>query len=153
MSRVEEKICKIGHDRALRRITNQLERLSQKKCETTDVKFFLSPFLQTVNQRVPIEDSDVRQKLKKKIPLNNVEQFQANIVYEELQKLKSVQKKIADYFAGFGLKFQQSWVRKTILNSKVKVSGDALENAAFKYYFDQNLERKPFQLQLSLIHI
>ena len=38
-------------------------------------------------------------------------------------------------------------MRNTILNSKVKVSGDALENAAFKYYFDQNLERKPFQLQ------
>ena len=147
MSRVEEKLCKIGHDRALRRITNQLERLSQKKCETTDVKFFLSPFLQTVNQRVPIEDSDVRQKLKKKIPLNNVEQFQANIVYEELQKLKTVQGNIVDYFSRFGIKMHHSWVRKTILNSKVKISGDALEKAAFKYYLEQNLEREPYQLQ------
>ena len=41
-----------------------------------------------------------------------------------------------------------SCVRKTILNSKVKVSGDALENAVFKYYFEQNLDRKPYQLQL-----
>jgi len=147
MSRVEEKLCNIGHDRALKLITNQLERLSEKIYENTDVKKLLSPLLQNVNQRVSIVDSELRQKLKKKIPLNNVELFQANIVYEELQKLKSVQKKIADYFAGFGLKIQQSWVRITILNSKVKVSGDALENAAFKYYFEQNLERKPFQLQ------
>ena len=148
MSRVEGKLCKIGHDRALRQITNQLERLSEKKHETTEAKNFLSPLLQTVNQRVSIEDSEVRLKLKKKIPLNNVEQFQANIVYEELQKLKSVQGDIVDYFARFGLKMQHSCVRKTILNSKVKVSGDALENAVFKYYFEQNLDRKPYQLQL-----
>ena len=147
MSRVEEKLCNIGHDRALKQITNQLERLSEKIYENSDKKKLLSPLLQTVNQRVSIVDSELRQKLKKKIPLNNVEQFQANIVYEELQKLKSVQKKIVDYFAGLGLKIQQSWVRKIILNSKVRVSGDALENAAFKYYFEQNLERKPFQLQ------
>ena len=147
MSRVEEKLCNIGHDRALKLITNQLERLSEKIYENTEAKKILSPLLQNVNQRVSIVDSELRQKLKKEIPLNNVEQFQANIVYEELQKLKSVQKKIADYFAGVGLKIQQSWVRKTILNSKVKVSGDALKNASFKYYFEQNLERKPFQLQ------
>ncbi len=147
MSRVEEKLCNIGHDRALKLITNQLERLSEKIYENTEAKIILSPLLQNVNQRVSIVDSELRQKLKKEIPLNNVEQFQANIVYEELQKLKSVQKKITDYFAGVGLKIQQSWVRKTILNSKVKVAGDELENAAFKYYFKQNLERKPFQLQ------
>ena len=38
-------------------------------------------------------------------------------------------------------------MRKIILNSKVRVSGDALENVAFKYYFEQNFESKPFQLQ------
>jgi len=41
---------------------------------------------------------------------------------------------------------QHHWVRNTILNSKVKISGDALENAAFKYYLEQNFERKPYQL-------
>jgi len=148
MSRVEEKLCKIGHDRALKLITNQLERLSEIKNEDTEAEKFLSPLLRTVNQRVSIEDSEMKQKLKKKIPLNNVEQLQAKVIYEELQKLKSVQKEIVDYFARFDLKIQHSWVRKTILNSKVKVSGDSQENAAFKYYFEHNLEQKPFQLQL-----
>ena len=147
MSRVEGKLCNIANELGLKLIINQLERSNKKICDKTEVKKLLSPLLRTVNQRVSIVDSELRQKLKKKIPLNNVEQFQANIVYEELQKLKIVQKKIVDYFARFGLKIQQSWVRKTILNSKVRVSGDALENAAFKYYFEQNLESKPFQLQ------
>ena len=148
MSRVEEKLCNIGHDRALKEFSGTLERLSKNISDNSAAKKVLSPLLQTVNQRVSIVDSEIRQKLKKKIPLNTAEQFQVNIVYEDLQKIKYIQKKIADYFAGFGLKIQQSWVRKTILNSKVKVSGDALENAAFKYYFEQNIERKPFQLKL-----
>ncbi len=147
MSRVEAKLCNIGNDRALKLITKQIKHLSKNIYEETETKKLLSPLLQTVNQRVSIVDSELRQKLKKKLPLNNVEQFQANFVYEELQKLKSVQKKIVDYFAGLGLKIQQSWVRKIILNSKVRISGDPLENAAFKYYFEQNLESKPFQLQ------
>ncbi len=147
MSRVEAKLCNIENDRALKLITKQLKLLSKTFSKETETKKLLSPLLQTANQRVSIVDSELRQKLKKKLPLNNVEQFQANIVYEELQKLKSVQKKIVDYFDGLGLKIQQSWVRKIILNSKVRISGDPLENAAFKYYFEQNLERKPFQLQ------
>ncbi len=146
MSRVEEKLCNIGNYRALKLMTNKLELLHNKTYEKTKVKNFLIPLLQIANQRVSIVDSELKQKLKKNIPLNNVEQFQANIVYEELQKLKYVQKKIVDYFDKLGLKIQRSWVKKTILNSKVKVSGDELENAAFKYYFEQNLERKPFQL-------
>jgi hypothetical protein len=53
--------------------------------------------LDVVNQRVSIEDRKVLIKLKKKIPLNKIEQMQAKIVYEELQKLKSVQGNIVDY--------------------------------------------------------
>ena len=80
MSRVEEKLCNIGHDRALKLITNQLERLSEKIYENTEAKKILSLLLQNVNQRVSIVDSELRQKLKKKIPLNNVEEFQAIIL-------------------------------------------------------------------------
>jgi len=40
--------------------------------------------LNVVNQRVSIEDRKVLVKLKKKIPLNKIEQMQAKIVYEEL---------------------------------------------------------------------
>ena len=75
MSRVEEKLCNIGHDRARKLITTQLERLSEKIYKNTEAKKLLSPLLQNVNQRVSIVDSELRQKLKKKIPLNNVEQF------------------------------------------------------------------------------
>ena len=141
MSRVEQKLCNIGNERALKKITNQFERLSGKIYKHSDKKILLKTLLQNVNQRVSIVDIELRQKLKKKIPLNNVEQFQANIVYEELQKLKQVEGNIVDYFSRFGIKMQHRWVRKTILNSKVKISGDVLENAAFKYYLEQNLER------------
>ena len=89
MTRVEKKLCKIGHSRALIQISNQLARLSEKGFEKEKAANILSPLLDVVNQRVSIEDRKVLVKLKKKIPLNKIEKMQAKIVYEELQKLKA----------------------------------------------------------------
>ena len=150
MTRVEKKLCKIGHTRALQQISNQLARLSEKGFEKEKTAEFLSPLLDIVNQRVSIEDRKVLIKLKKKIPLNKIEQMQAKIVYEELQKLKSVQGNIVDYFAQFSLKMEESWVRKTITNAKVKIAGNSLENVIFKFHFERNFERKPFQVPLPI---
>ena len=110
----------------------------------------LSPLLDVVNQRVSIEDRKVLVKLKKKIPLNKMEQMQVKIVYEELQKLKSVQGNIVDYFNQFNLKMEESWVRKTITNAKVKIAGNPLENMIFKFQFERNFERKHFQVPLPI---
>ena len=150
MTRVEKKLCNIGHTRALQQISNQLARLSEKGFEKEKTTEFLSPLLDVVNQRVSIEDRKVLIKLKKKIPLNKIEQMQAKIVYEELQKLKSVQGDIVNYFAQFNLKMEESWVRKTISNAKVKIAGNSLENVIFKFHFERNFERKPFQVPLPI---
>jgi len=103
MKRVEKKLCNIGHSRALRQITDQLARLSVEGFDKEKATDILSPLLDVVNQRVSIEDRKVLVKLKKKIPLNKMEQMQVKIVYEELQKLKSVQGHIVDYFNRFNL--------------------------------------------------
>jgi len=150
MTRVENKLCKIGHTRALTQISNQLARLSEKGFEKEKAANILSPLLNVVNQRVSIEDRKVLVKLKKKIPLNKIEQMQAKIVYEELQKLKSVQGNIVDYFKQYDLIMKESWVRKTITNAKVSVAGDPLENVIFKFHFERNFERKPFQVLLPI---
>ncbi|HCB33426.1 MAG TPA: hypothetical protein DEP39_10500, partial [Deltaproteobacteria bacterium] len=150
MTRVENKLCKIGHTRALTQISNQLARLSEKGFEKEKAANILSPLLDVVNQRVSIEDRKVLVKLKKKIPLNKIEQMQAKIVYEELQKLKSVQGNIVDYFKQYDLIMKESWVRKTITNAKVSVAGDPLENVIFKFHFERNFERKPFQVLLPI---
>ncbi len=76
--------------------------------------------------------------------------MQVNIVYEELQKLKSVQGNIVDYFNQFNLKMEESWVRKTITNAKVKIAGNPLENVIFKFHFERNFERKHFQVPLPI---
>jgi len=150
MTRVENKLCKIGHTRALTQISNQLARLSEKGFEKEKAANILSPLLNVVNQRVSIEDRKVLAKLKNGIPLNKIEQMQAKIVYEELQKLKSVQGNIVDYFKQYDLIMKESWVRKTITNAKVSVAGDPLENVIFKFHFERNFERKPFQVLLPI---
>ena len=106
--------------------------------------------LDVVNQRVSIEDRKVLVKLKKKIPLNKIEQMQAKIVYEELQKLKSVQGNIVDYFKQYDLIMKESWVRNIITNARVSIAGDPLENVIFKFHFERNFERKPFQILLPI---
>ena len=150
MNRVEKKLCNIGHSRALRQISNQLARLSEEGFDKEKATNILSPLLDVVNQRVSIEDRKVLVKLKKKIPLNKIEQMQVKIVYEELQKLKSVQGNIVDYFNQFNLKMEESWVRKTITNAKVKIAGNPLENVIFKFHFERNFERKHFQVPLPI---
>ena len=150
MTRVENKLCKIGHTRALTQISNQLARLSEKGFEKEKAANILSPLLDVVNQRVSIEDRKVLVKLKKKIPLNKIEQMQAKIVYEELQKLKSVQGNIVDYFKQYDLIMKESWVRNIITNAKVSIAGDPLENVIFKFHFERNFERKPFQVLLPI---
>ncbi len=145
---MRKKLCNIGHSRALRQISNQLARLSEEGFDKEKATNILIPLLDVVNQRVSIEDRKVLVKLKKKIPLNKMEQMQVKIVYEELQKLKSVQGKIVDYFNQFNLKMEESWVRKTITNAKVKIAGNPLENVIFKFHFERNFERKHFQVPL-----
>ena len=49
---------------------------------------------------------------------------------------------IVDYFAQFSVKMEESWVRKTITNAKVKIAGNTLENVIFKFHFERNFERK-----------
>jgi len=62
MTRVENKLCKIGHTRALTQISNQLARLSEKGFEKEKAANILSPLLDVVNQRVSIEDRKVLAK-------------------------------------------------------------------------------------------
>ena len=47
-------------------------------------------------------------------------QVRSKKIYEDLQKLKFVQNRIEDCFSKFGLNIHHNWVRKTILNAKVK---------------------------------
>ncbi len=148
LTRVEKKLCKIGHSRALTQIINQLSRLSEKRIEKADAEKFLNPLLETVYQRVSIENREVLVKLKNNTPLNKIEQTQSRLIYEELQKLKSVQSYIIDFFARHGIKKQESCIRNIIANSKIKIAGDELENMIFQYHFERNFESKPYQLTL-----
>ena len=81
MTRVEKKLCKTGHTRALTQISNLLVRLSEKGFEKEKAANILSPLLNIVNQRVSIEDRKVLVKLRKKIPIVLFdEEYWTNIV-------------------------------------------------------------------------
>ena len=122
--------------------------MSEKRIEKADAEKFLNPLLETVYQRVSIENREVLVKLKNNTPLNKIEQTQSRLIYEELQKLKSVQSYIIDFFARHGIKKQESCIRNIIANSKIKIAGDELENMIFQYHFERNFESKPYQLTL-----
>ncbi len=150
MKRVERKLCRIGHEQAARHITNYLLRISKESLETEKTRQFLDPLLAVVNQRVAIEDKKVLIKVKKKVPMNALEKMQARNIYNDHKKMKSVLGNIVDYFGQYKLKIQESWVRNAIEESKVQIAGDSLENVIFKYHFDRNFERKPFQVSLPI---
>ena len=82
--------------------------------------------------------------------MNALEKMQARNIYEDHKKLKSVQDEIVNYFDQFQLKMDKLWVRRAIEGSKVSIAGDTLENVIFKYHFERNFERKPFQVPLPI---
>ena len=150
MKRVESKLCQIGLDNAVANISNHLARISAESLDLENAQKYLHPLLAVVNQRVAIEDKKVLIKVKKKMPMNALEKMQARNIYDDHKKLKSVQGNIVDYFSQFKIKIEEGWVRKAIEDSKVFIAGDALENVIFKYHFDRNFERKPFQVPLPI---
>ncbi len=150
MQRVEKKLCAIGKSNALQTITTQLQQLSKQEIDTEKATKFLNPLLALVNQRVSIEDRKVLLKVKNKQPLNKLEKLQATLIYEDHQKMKNVVMNIADYFKQFGVELDETWVRKAIIESRVRIAGDPLENVIFKYHFERNFERKPFQVPLPI---
>ncbi|MGA1598139.1 MAG: hypothetical protein ACO4AU_03745, partial [bacterium] len=150
MQRVEKKLCGIGKETALSTVLRQLQQLSGSGIDTEKATKFLNPLLALVNQRVSLEDRKVLLKVKKKVPLNKLEQMQASNIYQDHQKMKNVVMNISDYFKQFKVELDEAWIRKAIMESRVRIAGDPLENVIFKYHFERNFERKPFQVPLPI---
>ncbi len=150
MQRTEKKLCSIGHTNGVDNIAKHLLKVGDSSADLENAKKFLSPLLAVVNQRVAIEDRKVLLKVKRKQPMNALEKMQARSIYQDHQKLKSVIGNVSDYFRQSGIELNENWVRRTIEGSKVQIAGDTLENVIFKYHFERNFERKPFQVPLPI---
>lgn len=149
MKNVERALCKQGLSKALHTVSEYLHKLNPGGDPATARKF-LTPLLALVNQRLALEDKRVLTKVRKKVVLTSMEKLQARSLYDDHKKLQTVTSNIVDYFQQFNLKIDESWVKKAINSSKVKIAGDPLENVIFKYHFERNFEHKAFQVRLPI---
>jgi len=148
MKRVEQHLCLEGRKKSLHQLTRHLDSGMKPEKDQKNLQQFLEPLLDSVFQRVPIEDRTVLNKLRNKEALSALEKIQARSIYLDHQQLKKVSTQILEH-AGHE-KTNLNLLENLILQSRIPVAGDVLENVIFKYHFERNFERKPFQIQLPI---
>ncbi len=148
MKRVEKRLCEQGEREALKRVSDYLKRISVDTEHKKISAEFLQPMIHRAFQRVPIEDREVLKKMKRKEPLNAMEKIQARSIYHDHQQLKEVSKQILSHFPEVSA--SSIVLENLVLNSRIRVAGDVLENVIFKHHFERNFERKPFQIPLPI---
>ena len=148
MKRVERHVCNEGRSKSLNRLLHHLGHAKKTEDNHQQLQQFLEPLLDSVFQRVPIEDRRVLNKLRNKIPLNALEKIQARSIYLDHQNLKKVSEQILEHAQQDKTKLH--FLENVILKSRVQVAGDVLENVIFKYHFERNFEKKTHQIQLPI---
>ena len=148
MKRVERHVCNEGRSKSLNRLLHHLGHAKKTEDNHQQLQQFLKPLLDSVFQRVPIEDRRVLNKLRNKIPLNALEKIQARSIYLDHQNLKKVSEQILEHAQQDKTKLH--FLENVILKSRVQVAGDVLENVIFKYHFERNFEKKTHQIQLPI---
>lgn len=149
MNRTEQKLIEIGNEKAASSIIKYL-RKADGGATTEELEETVHKFLKKVNQHIIIADETIFAKSKSEEPLNAMEESQLEILQKDRQQLRQkVEELVADY-AKRQIQLSVPTLEKYILDARIKLAGDPLENVIFKYHFERNFKRKPFQVPLPI---
>ncbi|MBF0286349.1 MAG: hypothetical protein HQM14_00910 [SAR324 cluster bacterium] len=150
MNRTEHKLVEIGNTKALQQIIRYLGKVASKPFDNAKIKKGTQEYLEDMNRRLIIADERVLKKDSAKEPLNAIEKQQLDILQKDRLQMRQILKDLAEYYAGFGIKASPQFLEKIILESRIKLAGDPLENVIFKYHFERNFRRKLYQVPLPI---
>ncbi len=150
MNRTEKKLVVIGNTNALKRITRYLSKVAREPFDIAKVKKATQEYLEDMNRRLIIADERILKKAEAGEPLNSIEEQQLDLLQKDRYQMREILKDLVEYYAGFKIKASLQFLEKTVLDSRIKLAGDPLENVIFKYHFERNFRRKLYQVPLPI---
>ena len=149
MRRTEKKLLAIGNQKAAKRILPYLKKTNKGKA-LKGMEATVHQVLKEVNRYVIIADETLLEKAKRQESLNAMEQKQLELLKKDRQQLRKVLEDMAKGEAIGQITFSIPKLEKYILDARIKLAGDPLENVLFKHHFERNFSRLPFQIPLPI---
>ncbi|MBF0286428.1 MAG: hypothetical protein HQM14_01305 [SAR324 cluster bacterium] len=148
MRRVELKLINTGNTKSLKMLMGYILKKGGDTIgpKAKTVAGYVLNQLQELNQKLLIVDERIVHKVEDELPLNSIEQLQWEQIQEDRERVKATVDSIVQYLEKFGLTPLPHEIEKRILDSRIMLAGDPLENVIFKYHFERNFKHKPFQV-------
>ncbi len=148
MRRTEQKLIDEGNHHSLKLLMGYVLKLGGNQIgpKAKTVAAFTLHLLDELNQQLIITDQKVIHKALEGKELNRVEKQQLEGYQADRLRVQTTVNQLMDYYENWGMAPDSEHIEKLILDSRMNLHGDPLENVIFKYHFERNFKRKPFQI-------
>ncbi len=150
MTKVEQKLLSVGTERAMKQIMRYLSKIGGPTFMPRSVEGETRKHLEEINRQMVIADETILQKANTEATLNSMEQIQLAELKKDRDQMHQYVEGLVEHYQKFQIKASSQTMEKYILDARVKLAGDPLENVIFKYHFERNFKRKPFQVPLPI---
>lgn len=148
LQRVEQKLLSVQNNKALKALMGYVLKMGGDTIgpKAKAVAAYTLEQLQELHQNILIVDESIVQKVETEQALSDIETMQWEIIQEDRQRLQKTVTELIEYYQPLGLMPDAQIIEDCILESRLKLAGDPLENVIFKYHFERNFKRKAYQI-------
>ncbi|MBF0278183.1 MAG: hypothetical protein HQM13_10345 [SAR324 cluster bacterium] len=150
MDRTKQKLLEIGNEKALIKIVKYLARIGGNTFLTDSIKSEVRENLKVINSDILIADENILQKARAKQELNAMEEEQLFDLKQDRRNIRQIVEGMISQYQELEGKTSVPEIEKYILDSRIKLAGDPLENVIFNYHYKRNFKNKPFQVPLPI---
>jgi uncharacterized protein (DUF952 family) len=151
MKTVERTLISIGNKQTLHKLSQYVAQVTKNSDEKTRLAAVLTEPLDQLMDRMLIVDMGVMKKAEGGADLNVVEARQVAQIQDDRRKVNELAEMLAKHYAEkHDAKLNPMLIEKIVFQSRVQLAGDPLENVIFKFHFERNFNRRPFQVPLPI---
>ena len=152
MQRVEQRLISLQNNRALKLLMGYVLKMGVDTIgpKARVVATQTMEQLQNLHQNILIVDETIAEKVEAAQTLSEVEAMQWEVIEEDRQRLRKTVQELTRYYESQGLTPNPPIIEQHILNTRFKLAGNPLENFIFKYHFERNFKKKPYQVPIPI---
>ncbi len=148
MDRTKQKLLEIGNEKALNRIVKYFVKAGGPAFMSEAIKDEILENLKVINADILIADEKIL--LKAKESLNAMEAEQLADLEKDRQNIRQILEGMFLQYSELQGKVPIAALEKSVLDARIKLAGDPLENVIFNYHYKRNFKNKPFQVPLPI---
>lgn len=145
---VEKKLINAGNTKALKLLMGYVLKIGGNTIgpRANEVATYTLTQLHKHQNYLMVTDDSVVKKVENNEAPTSIEKIQWDQIQDDKNRVKKTVEELMYHYEKMGLAPSPFIIEKQIYQSRVQLAGDPLENAIFKYHFEQNFKRKPFQI-------